>query len=322
MRRRARGGRRARPSPSHQPAPSFITPPGQGFLPRETALHHQVCGWRGGRGGQAGVGTRGPLPTPPPACRQQHIIPLVQQALAEAGVTPSDIAAVAYTKGPGMGGPLVSCAVAARALSLLWRVPLLPVNHCVGHIEMGRLVTGAVDPVVLYASGGNTQVIAYSKQRYRIFGETIDVAVGNALDRFARLVGLPNDPAPGYNIEQEAKKGVKLIPLPYVVKGMDVAMSGLLSAVEEAAPRLLKSGEATVADLCFSMQETVFAALVEITERAMAHVGAPDVLIVGGVGCNVRLQEMMGTMAAERGGRLYATGARQRGGRGGWETGK
>lgn len=217
-------------------------------------------------------------------------------------MTPSDIAAVAYTKGPGMGGPLVSCAVAARALSLLWRVPLLPVNHCVGHIEMGRLVTGAVDPVVLYASGGNTQVIAYSKQRYRIFGETIDVAVGNALDRFARLVGLPNDPAPGYNIEQEAKKGVKLIPLPYVVKGMDVAMSGLLSAVEEAAPRLLKSGEATVADLCFSMQETVFAALVEITERAMAHVGAPDVLIVGGVGCNVRLQEMMGTMAAERGG--------------------
>lgn len=213
-----------------------------------------------------------------------------------------------------MGGPLVSCAVAARALSLLWRVPLLPVNHCVGHIEMGRLVTGATNPVVLYVSGGNTQVIAYAQRRYRIFGETIDVAVGNALDRLARVLGLSNDPSPGYNIEQEAKKcsdKSKLIDLPYVVKGMDVSMSGLLSAVEELAPKMIKSGEATAADVCHSVQETVFAALVEITERAMAAVGgkdAPgDVLVVGGVGCNERLQEMLRVMASERGGKLYST---------------
>jgi len=118
-------------SPPHPTPPqkkkSFITPPGTGFLPRETALHHQ-----------------------------QHIVALVQEALAEAKLTPSQITAIAYTRGPGMGGPLVSCAVAARSLSLLWGVPLLPVNHCVGHIEMGRLVTGARDPVVLYVSGGNT----------------------------------------------------------------------------------------------------------------------------------------------------------------------
>jgi hypothetical protein len=75
-----------------------------------------------------------------------------------------------------------------------------------GHIEMGRVVTGATDPVVLYVSGGNTQVIAYSDQRYRIFGETIDIAVGNCLDRFARVLNLSNDPSPGYNIEQLAKK--------------------------------------------------------------------------------------------------------------------
>lgn len=70
------------------------------------------------------------------------------------------------------------------------------------HIEMGRTVTGADDPVVLYVSGGNTQVIAYSEGRYRIFGETIDIAVGNCLDRFARVLNLSNDPSPGYNIEQ------------------------------------------------------------------------------------------------------------------------
>ena len=138
---------------------------------------------------------------------------------------------------------------------------------------MGRQVTGAQNPTVLYVSGGNTQVIAYLENRYRIFGETIDIAVGNCLDRFARALKLSNDPSPGYNIEQLAKKGTKFLELPYVVKGMDVSFSGLLSFIEERVPLLLASGEYTPADLCFSLQETVFAMLVEITERAMAHCG-------------------------------------------------
>ena len=94
----------------------------------------------------------------------------------------------------------------------------------------------------------------------------------------------------GYNIEQLAKQGSRLVDMPYAVKGMDVSFSGLLSFAEAAAKDLLKSGEATPGDLCFSLQETIFAMLVEVTERAMAHCGAPDVLIVGGVGCNMRLQ--------------------------------
>jgi N6-L-threonylcarbamoyladenine synthase len=161
---------------------------------------------------------------------------------------------------------------------------------------MGRDITGAQNPVVLYVSGGNTQVIAYSQQCYRIFGETLDIAVGNCLDRFARVVNLPNDPAPGYNIEQEAKKGTRLLPLPYTTKGMDVSLSGILTATEaytldkryRATPTSeeLAGGDIiTPADLCFSLQETVFAMLVEITERAMAHIGSREVLIVGGVGC-------------------------------------
>ena len=205
-----------------------------------------------------------------------------------------------------MGGPLLSCAVVARMLSLMWKVPIVGVNHCVGHIEMGRIVTGAQDPVVLYVSGGNTQVIAYADKRYRIFGETIDIAVGNCLDKFARVLNLSNDPSPGYNIEQLAKKGSKFVELPYVVKGMDVSFSGLLSFVSDAAGKMLSTGEATPADLCYSLQETIFAMLIEITERAMAHCGKKDVLIVGGVGCNERLQDMMKIMASERGGSLYA----------------
>ena len=150
---------------------------------------------------------------------------------------------------------------------------------------------------------GNTQVISYSNQRYRIFGETIDIAIGNCLDRFARVIGLSNDPSPGYNIELEARKpNLKFVELPYVVKGMDVSFSGILTQVEQLAKTKLKEGKITKADLCFSLQETLFAMLVEITERAMAHCSANQVLIVGGVGCNKRLQQMMGDMVVERGG--------------------
>jgi N6-L-threonylcarbamoyladenine synthase len=237
----------------------------------------------------------------------------VQRALLEAGLGPEDLDCIAYTRGPGMGAPLRSVAVAARTLALLWRLPIVPVNHCVAHIEMGRLVTRASDPVVLYVSGGNTQVIAYSHKRYRIFGETIDIAVGNCLDRFARVVGLPNHPSPGYNIEQAAKApGAprKLVELPYIVKGMDVSFSGLLTFIEAEARLALKTAKYSVEDLCFSLQETVFAMLVETTERAMAHCGQQDVLVVGGVGCNLRLQEMMVAMVAERGGRAFCTDER------------
>jgi len=258
------------------PRETYVTPPGTGFLPRETARHHQDC-----------------------------VVDLTARALDEARLKPEDVDVVCFTKGPGMGAPLTSAATCARTLALLFDKPMVGVNHCVAHIEMGRLVTGAENPVILYVSGGNTQVIAYNERRYRIFGETIDIAVGNMLDRFARVVGLSNDPAPGYNIEQEAKKGKVFVEGPYGVKGMDVNLSGILTFYESYANEHLSKGEITAADLCFSMQETVFAMMVEITERAMAHTNAKDVLIVGGVGCNERLQEMMSIMASERGGKLY-----------------
>ena len=262
------------------PRKTYVAPPGHGFLPKETAWHHQ-----------------------------NHIVALVRTSLTMAfpGMDRPErlLSGICYTKGPGMGAPLQSCAVAARTLSLLWNIPLVGVNHCVGHIEMGRMVTNSANPVVLYVSGGNTQVICYNDSgSYHIFGETIDIAVGNCLDRFARVIGLSNDPSPGYNIEQTAKSNgdgsAKYIELPYTVKGMDVSFSGLLTHVEQLAKTKLKTGEVTKADLCFSLQETIFAMLVEITERAMAHAGASEVLMVGGVACNVRLQEMMELMVQDR----------------------
>lgn len=221
-----------------------------------------------------------------------------------------------------MGAPLQSVALAARTCALLWDKPLVGVNHCVGHIEMGRSITGAENPVVLYVSGGNTQVIAYSANRYRIFGETLDIAIGNCIDRFARTLLIPNDPFPGYNVEQLAKKGKNFVDLPYAVKGMDASFSGILAAadllakgLDESLPfeKRLKTEEGeliTREDMCFSLQETIYAMLVEITERAMAHVGSRQVLVVGGVGSNERLQQMMGIMARDRGGNVFATDER------------
>jgi len=271
---------------------TYITPPGEGFQPRDTALHHR-----------------------------EWALKVINECLAKAGVSMHDLDCICYTKGPGMGAPLQSVALVARTLSLLFNKPLVGVNHCVGHIEMGRDITGAQNPVVLYVSGGNTQVIAYSRQCYRIFGETLDIAVGNCLDRFARVINLSNDPSPGYNIEQEAKKGNRFLTLPYTTKGMDVSLSGILTSTEAytSDKRFRWDGKPiaandediiTPADLCFSLQETVFAMLVEITERAMAHIGSKEVLIVGGVGCNERLQEMMGIMVHERGGQVFATDER------------
>jgi N6-L-threonylcarbamoyladenine synthase len=138
----------------------------------------------------------------------------------------------------------------------------------------------------------------------------LDIAVGNCLDRFARVLKLSNDPSPGYNIEQLAKKGTKYLELPYVVKGMDVSFSGLLSFIESRAESLLRSKKYTPEDLCYSLQETVFAMLIEITERAMAHCNSSEVLIVGGVGCNKRLQDMMKVMCEERNAKLFATDER------------
>jgi N6-L-threonylcarbamoyladenine synthase len=289
---------------------TYISPPGEGFLPKDTALHHRA--W---------------------------VVRLIKQAVQQAGVKIEDIACICYTKGPGMGAPLQSVALAARTISLLWNKPMVGVNHCVGRqyflnpqlknkshaftdIEMGRSITRADNPVVLYVSGGNTQVIAYSANRYRIFGEALDIAIGNCIDRFARTLMIPNNPFPGYNVEQLAKKGKNLIELPYGVKGMDASFSGILAAadllargLDETLPdeKRLKTEDGelvTREDMCFSLQETVFAMLVEITERAMAHVGSQQVLVVGGVGSNERLQQMMGMMARDRGGSVFATDER------------
>lgn len=223
---------------------------------------------------------------------------VISKAVEEAGITFDDIDLISFSKGPGLGPCLRTAATAARSLALMLNKPILGVNHCVAHVEIGRITTGCEDPVLLYASGGNTQVIAFANGRYRIFGETLDVGIGNMFDKLGRELGLGYYAGP--TIEKLAKDGEQLLQIPYSVKGMDISFSGIMTA----ALALRKKGH-SLEDIAFSVQETCFAMLAEVTERAMAHVGKKQVLLGGGVAQNMRLREMIGEMAEERGAEMF-----------------
>ena len=222
---------------------------------------------------------------------------VLKDALSKAGVKPGELSVIAFSQGPGLGPSLRTGATVARALSSYLEAPLVGVNHSIAHIEIGKLKTGALDPVTLYASGGNTMVTAFESGRYRVFGETLDIALGNCLDVFAREAGFKHKKGLplGAAVEQLAAKGSKLVSLPYVVKGMDLSLSGLLTA---ATTRLHK-GDCQLEDLCYSVQEYAFSMVTEVSERALAHTEKKEVLLTGGVAANKRLQSMLSIISED-----------------------
>ncbi|MCD6494291.1 MAG: bifunctional N(6)-L-threonylcarbamoyladenine synthase/serine/threonine protein kinase [Archaeoglobaceae archaeon] len=227
----------------------------------------------------------------------EHIAELIASVFSK--VKPDEIDVVAFSQGPGMGGCLRVVATAARTIALKLNKPLVGVNHCLAHVEVGRWKTKAKNPVSLYVSGGNSQVIARRGNRYRVFGETLDIGIGNALDKLARYMGLKHPGGP--KIEELAKKGRKYYELPYVVKGMDFSFSGLVTAAQKLYDEGVRKE-----DVAFSFQETAFAMLTEVTERALAYLDLDEVLLVGGVGANERLQEMLKTMCEDRDAKFFA----------------
>jgi N6-L-threonylcarbamoyladenine synthase/protein kinase Bud32 len=223
-------------------------------------------------------------------------VPAVIEAALDAADGPVD--AVAFSRGPGLGPCLRIVGTAARALAGTLDVPLVGVNHMVAHLEIGRYGSGFESPVCLNASGANAHLLGYRDGRYRVLGETMDTGVGNALDKFTRHVGWSHPGGP--KVERAAADG-EYVDLPYVVKGMDFSFSGLMSAAKAAYD------EGTpVEDVCFSLQETVFAMLTEVAERALSLTGADELVLGGGVGQNARLREMLATMCDARGASFYA----------------
>jgi N6-L-threonylcarbamoyladenine synthase len=246
----------------------YMPPEGSGIHPAEAAQHHLAVAVRVVREALAGEGLHG------------------------GGI--DDVDAIAYSMGPGLGPCLRVGAVTSRTLALATGKPLLPVNHAVGHIELGCLLTGAKTPLVLLISGGHTMVIAHSNGIWRVLGETLDLTLGQLLDQIGRFAGFAS-PC-GRKIEEAASKSSRYLKLPYTVKGNDVSFSGVLTA----AKRLMDGG-AAFEDVCFSLQETAFAITTEVTERALAFTGADELLVVGGVAANRRLSEMLSTMAKRHG---------------------
>ncbi len=241
---------------------------GWGIIPAEAAAHHRAV-WKAS----------------------------LEQALSEAKIDLGDIELIAWAAGPGLPPCLAVGADVVKWIRQKTKKPVIGINHCVGHIEIAKLLTEARDPVVLYVSGGNTQILAYIEGRYRIFGETQDIGLGNALDKFGREAGLTFPTGP--EIERLAQRG-RWIELPYTVKGMDLVFSGIVTE----ALRKFRAG-AAIEDVCFSLQEVCFAMLAEVAERALAHTGKTELLLTGGVGANTRLQHMLKTMTGERGAKFF-----------------
>ena len=253
---------------------NMFRPPEGGLHPREAANHHADV-----------------------------VAEQIVKAADVAGVSLNEIGLISFSKGPGLGPCLRVAATAARSLSSRLGIPIMGVNHCIAHIEIGRVATGCDDPVLLYASGGNTQIIAFANGRYRIFGETLDVGIGNMFDKLGRELGLGYYAGP--TIEKLARDGKRLLNLPYSVKGMDISFSGIMTAA-----LALKGKGHSLEDIAYSVQETCFGMLAEVTERAMAHVGKDQVLLGGGVAQNNRLRTMIGDMCAERDAEMFVPPAK------------
>jgi N6-L-threonylcarbamoyladenine synthase/protein kinase Bud32 len=230
-----------------------------------------------------------------------EVVAVALQHARELADEPTDepaIDAVAFSRGPGLGPCLRIVGTAARTLAGRLDVPLVGVNHMVAHLEIGRHESGFDSPVCLNASGANAHLLGYHGGRYRVLGETMDTGVGNAIDKFTRHVGWSHPGGP--KVEQAAKEG-EYTDLPYVVKGMDFSFSGIMSAAKQA----YDDGE-PVENVCAGLQETIFAMLTEVAERALSLTGTDELVLGGGVGQNARLREMLTEMCEARGAEFYA----------------
>ncbi len=227
---------------------------------------------------------------------------LLQEAVSKSGVSLNDIDAVAYSQGSGIGHCLHVGFVAAKTLSSALGVPLVPVNHSVAHIEIGKELhckSPSSDPLVVYVSGGNTQIMTLDRKakRYHVYGETIDIGIGNFVDVLGRTLKLTPPDAVG--VVKAAAKGKQFIDLPYTIRGMNLAFSGLQTYIDKKVLPEVANGKYSVDDVAFSAQETAFAMLCEAVERALCHTNKKEVLLCGGNARNVRLQEMLQLMCKE-----------------------
>jgi glycoprotease/Kae1 family metallohydrolase len=241
------------------------------------------------------VGTKGIIPSKVAEFHFKNAGKVLRRAVKGAGISIYEIEGIGYTKGPGIGPCLQIGQLAAKTIANRLGIRIVPINHAVAHAEITRHEAGLSDPIVLYVSGGNSQILKIidgRQRRYRILGETFDVGIGNMLDSFARSVKL--NPAWGSTVARLAVHG-SYVEMPYTVKGMDFAFTGLLTyAIEQSKNK-------NIEDLCYSLQETAFAMLCEATERALLLTNSRELCVCGGVAQSSRLKEMLSAICKEHG---------------------
>lgn len=232
---------------------------------------------------------------------------ILADAIKEAKIDLSEIDAIAFSQGPGLGPCLRTCATGARTLALTLKKPLIGVNHPLGHVELARMLTKVDDPLTLYVSGGNTQIIVFSSKKYRVIGETQDIAIGNLLDQLGREMGLSHPGGP--KIEKLAKSAKELYELPYAVKGMDISYSGILTASIDRYRKEIRKKNSDKnliqSNLCNSIQEYAFAMITEVLERALVATEKKDIIVTGGVAANQRLNNMLKEVANDHSVNFY-----------------
>ncbi|MCX8158525.1 MAG: bifunctional N(6)-L-threonylcarbamoyladenine synthase/serine/threonine protein kinase [Candidatus Diapherotrites archaeon] len=229
----------------------------------------------------------------------KNSINVIKTALEKASLKIEDIDLISFSQGPGIGQCLKVGSTTARFLALKFNKPIIGVNHCVAHIEIGIKLCKCKDPIAVYVSGANTQIIGFESKYYRVYGETIDIGIGNLLDSFGRYIniGFPAGPL----LDKMYFEAEKYIELPYSVKGMDLVFSGLLTAARN------KIGECKKEDLSYSLLHNAFAMIAEVSERALSHTGKKEILLTGGVAASNALQDILKKMCKQRGAELKVT---------------
>jgi N6-L-threonylcarbamoyladenine synthase len=240
----------------------------------------------------------------------RRVLPLAQQVMAEAGRTLGEIDVVAYTRGPGLAGALLVGAGVACALGAALDKPVLGVHHLEGHLLSPFLSS---DPpqfpfIALLVSGGHTQLMEVDGVgHYKLLGETIDDAAGEAFDKSAKLMGLgyPGGPALSRLAEQGDPQAFKL-PRPLLHSGdLDFSFAGLKTAVLTQARKLGDELEPRKADLAASTQAAIVDVLVRKSMAALEQTGLRRLVVAGGVGANKALREQLDAACAKRGVRVH-----------------
>ena len=237
----------------------------------------------------------------------RKLLPLVRQTLAEAGLEVGDLEGVAYTAGPGLVGALLVGAGVARSLAWALDVPAIGVHHMEGHLLAPLLEDPDLAPpfVALLVSGGHTQLVAVDGfGEYRLLGETLDDAAGEAFDKTAKLTGLPYPGGPQLAaLAETGTPGAYRFSRPMTDRpGLDFSFSGLKTQVL-LAWRDSDQSDRTRADIARGFEDAVVETLAIKCERALDAAGCNTLVVAGGVGANKRLRARLQDMAAARGGR-------------------